>query len=459
MQEGQFISHPAIANGASCKIMRIFGGYVQFELPNGQHQSIATKSSRGQELTVTEKAEFMPIIGLTDNNEGRLPYIGVLRKGGAKQEKTGQGGKKYTTFGKDLDHFRFTSDDVAVTERFLVIFGEQPAEITVQLPFATTDENFDAWKEAWAAGGLIHRCDGATMVRWQDKDGTYSDEPKPCDSHTKPERDRCKEVGRLKVFIPELGRMALVTVLTSSKHDIVNIHGALKILEKQRGSLTGIPFLLKRKEVEISANENGKRVTRKKWLIHIEPSPEWAQKLLAAQASAALPSAQPLALNAAPDDEMHDDGEFEALIDASYLDQIRTIAAEVGADLPKALKFLRVERLEDLSQEQADKLLKQLEAKREALAAQKPVDAAEPKGLDQWTCTQETGSKALAVELLTLCGEAEKVLGVNTDEVKKIIAHNVGEFASRKALTADQVRRAIDGLRIVIAEETKAEAA
>lgn len=144
------------------------------------------------------------------------------------------------------------------------------------------------------------------------------------------------------------------------------------------------------------------------------------------------------------------------MADESYVQRITEIATEVNADLPKALKFLRVERLENLTQEQADKLLKQLEAKRDALAAQKPVAAPEPKGLDQWACTQETGSKALAVELLTLCSEAEKVLRLNTEEVKRVIAKTTGEFTSRKDLTAQQVTHAIGALRALIAEETKA---
>lgn len=361
MTEGGFIQHDAIADGQPCKILRVHLGFVLFELPNGKQQSISINSPRGRELAVLTEEQAMPILGLTDRDEGRLPFIGVIRKGGPMQERQKEG-RAYKVMGKDLEHFRFTSDDSAVAQRFAALFGEQPAEITVQLPFASTDENFDAWKEKWVAGGLQHRCDGVTMVRWQDKDGSYNDAPKPCDGG-------CKEVGRLKVFIPELGRMALVTVLTSSKHDIVNIHGALLTLEKQRGNLTGIPFLLRRKEVGISANENGKRVTRKKHLIHIEPSPAWAERLLAAQAVAALPSAQPLQLAPAsePEPEVEEiEAEIEAsALDDSYVKAITGLAERIGVDLQPSLKRAGVESVADLTQEQAEKLLGWLERKAE----------------------------------------------------------------------------------------------
>ena len=376
MTEGQYITHPDIADGFSCLILRVHCGNVTFELPNTKQQTISINSPRGKELVVSEEPAM--IKGLTDNNEGLLPYIGVIRKGGPMHERTKEG-RTYKIMGKDLDHFRFTSEDADVTTRFEALFTKEPKEIKIQLPFATTEENFDAWKEAWAASGLVHRCDGETMHRWQRPDGTFCDDPKPCDSHTKPERERCKEIGRLKVFIPELGRMALVTVQTSSKHDIVNIHGALKVLERQCKSLIGIPFVLTRKEADIHPIEGGKRVTRKKWLIHIEPAPEWAMKLLAAQATAALPSAQPLALNAAPDEEDEEpeeipltecspdyviQGEVESeKLDESYVFQIEVLMKRTGTKLQSILDWAKVSALLDLSQAQADEAIEKLRAK------------------------------------------------------------------------------------------------
>lgn len=483
IHEGQYIQHPNIAHGISVKVLRSLGGQLLYELPNGKHASISVNSPRGKELTVSDaplEIPDMPIQGLTTNNEGKLPYIGVLRKGGEKQTKI-KDGREYTVFGKDLNYYRFTSDDPTVTARFNAIFGETPGEITVQLPFQTTEENFDAWKEAWAAGGLVHRCDGVTMVRWQEKDGTFSDEPKPCDSHTKPERDRCKEVGRLKVYIRELGRMALVTVLTHSKHDIVNIHGALKVLEKQCGSLTGIPFVLKRKEVAISALEKGKRVTRKKWLIHIEPSPAWAERLIEAQAMAALPSVERLQLNAAPEDSVIDDewDDDEWIEDVqpdppasiapacdTELAAIRAIGAEVGADWGKTFAYFKVKSLEELTVEQARDLLAQLTKKRAAVIS-KPKTEAEmvmdaqappkPNGLDQWLCTKESGSIQVALDLIAAWKTAVGVIGTTDDDMKEQMKASYG-VDSRKNLSWGQAKQFIGELQEMTAKARKAAA-
>jgi hypothetical protein len=236
----------------------------------------------------------MGIRGLTDRKDHRLPVIGTLRKGGPKEVKRRKDGTEYTVFGKDLDHYRLVSDDPVLQRRFKEFYTETPREIYVQLPFRTTDQNFSCWKEQWKAGGLVHRCDGETCSIWLTDEGRYSDEPKPCPGG-------CKEIGRLNVFIREFARIACVTVLTSSKHDILNITGMLRTIESARGDLVGVPFVLTRKLVSVSSNEDGKRVTRNKWLIHIEPETTWAERLIQAQAAASLPELERLALPAPTD--------------------------------------------------------------------------------------------------------------------------------------------------------------
>lgn len=215
----------------------------------------------------------MPIVGLTDRNAG-FPQIGVLRKGAPKAERGP---------GRDLEHFRFDADDEDASMAFKAIYGDEPRAVRVYVPYATTDENFEAWREDWVASSLRHRCDGQTCVRWLTGNGSYSTEPMPCPGG-------CKQVGRLKVIIPELRRMAFVTVLTTSIHDIMEIHANLAALESARGDLRGIPLILRRVPREISTpNGDGKRVRRQKWLINIEAQPDWVELQLAAAAEAARP--------------------------------------------------------------------------------------------------------------------------------------------------------------------------
>jgi hypothetical protein len=223
------------------------------------------------------------IIGLTDKAPA-FPEIGVLRKGAAKP----QNGNKP---GADLTHFRFDSNDPVAVELFKQIYGDEPRAIRVFAPFATADENFEAWREAWTASSLQHRCDGQMMVRWLTARGTYSDEPKPCTGG-------CKQVGRLKLIIPELRRLAYVTALTTSIHDILQIHANLKALEGVRGDLRGIPLILRRvpREISTPSGSNGQRARREKWLITLEAQQQWVELQLTAQQQAALPQAQQLAL-------------------------------------------------------------------------------------------------------------------------------------------------------------------
>lgn len=234
----------------------------------------------------------MAIKGLTDRGAS-FPQIGTLRKGAPKPEKGP---------GRDLKHFRFDSDDADATERFHLVYGDEPTSVRVFLPFRTAAENFEAWQEHWTAGALQHRCDGETCVLWLTPRHTYSQDARPCPhlNVARDERDRCKPAGRLKVIIPELRRLAYVTVLTSSIHDIMELSAQIEALEAFRGDLRGIPLILRRQPREIStpSGTDGKRRRMEKWLLSIEAAPTWVDLQLQAQEQAALPA--PMKLLPAP---------------------------------------------------------------------------------------------------------------------------------------------------------------
>jgi hypothetical protein len=234
----------------------------------------------------------MAIKGLTDRGAS-FPQIGTLRKGAPKPEKGP---------GRDLKHFRFDSDDADATERFQLVYGDEPTNVRVFLPFRTAAENFEAWQEHWTAGALQHRCDGETCVLHLTPRHTYSQDAKPCPhlNVARDERDRCKPTGRLKVIIPELRRLAYVTVLTSSIHDIMELSAQIEALQAFRGDLRGIPLILRRQPREIStpSGVDGKRRRMEKWLLSIEAAPTWVDLQLQAQEQAALPA--PMRLLPAP---------------------------------------------------------------------------------------------------------------------------------------------------------------
>jgi hypothetical protein len=216
----------------------------------------------------------MPIQGLTDR-AAAFPQIGILRKGGPKPNEKQPG--------PDLHHFRFTSEHPDVMAAFGGIYGNEPTDINILLPYRTTDENLSAWREHWIAGGLVHRCDGKTTIVSRKQDGNYTSDPKPCPG-------QCKPVGRLSVIVPELKRLAFVTVLTTSLHDIMTLTENLTALEMIRGDLRGIPLILRRRPRKVSTPApDGKRVRREKWLLTVEAAPQWVALQLATQQTLALP--------------------------------------------------------------------------------------------------------------------------------------------------------------------------
>lgn len=226
----------------------------------------------------------MPIKGLTDG-AASFPQVGTLRKGAERGDRGP---------GRDLEYFRFDTDDAEAEKAFTAAYGPEPRAINVYLPHPTTDENLSAWQEHWIAGGLMRRCDGETCVRQRKRDGSYSNDPTACACAGLPadSRDRCKPVGRLQVIIPELKRLAYVLALTGSQHDIRNLHSQLLALEMSAGSLRGVPLVLRRRPVEISMPDNkGGRVRREKWLLSIEAAPRWVGLQLGAQERHAIAAA------------------------------------------------------------------------------------------------------------------------------------------------------------------------
>lgn len=235
----------------------------------------------------------MPIKGMTDHAP-MFPTIGTLRKGAKKTNESKPG--------TDLTYLRFDSEDPLAVRMFAEAYPDQEAlrNIHVFLPNRTADENMESWVEEWVAGGLVHRCDGETKVLWRTPAGGYSTEKVPC------KNCKGKQVGRLSVIVPELGRLACITVLTTSIHDIIKLTAQLRAYEALRGDLRGIPFILRRRKEKVSTpGPDGKRLRREKWLLSIETQPEWTMLQLTAMQRAALPAGEPI--------EDVDEGHYEDL--------------------------------------------------------------------------------------------------------------------------------------------------
>jgi len=218
--------------------------------------------------------------------------IGQLRKGAPKKKDRP---------GEDLTYFRvtFLEGEEEAAAMFGETYGDQPQEVNIRLPFNTVEENFDAWRETYVQGGLVHRCDGE-YVQYEVDPGTGSilvmngldadGKPVKCDGDAD-----CQPTGRLKVIVPELRRLAFMTVLTTSLWDILNISRQLEAIRHVNdGQLQRVPLVLKRRPRDIStpSGSGGKRARRTKWLLSVEADPAWVE----ARVLSAATEAEPLAL-------------------------------------------------------------------------------------------------------------------------------------------------------------------
>lgn len=239
------------------------------------------------------------------NSIPQFPEIGRIRKGAQKTANRP---------GEDLKYFRFELDENETEAKAAIakLYPEKPASLRIWLPFKTVEENFWWGREAYVAGGLLHRC--SVQEHWEDRTIEFQRDGsgQTIISHGKP-RQKCKDgesvgswknretgeivqvycrpVGRLKIILPELQRLVFFTVLTTSIHDIENLKNELGAYEQMGPKgLAGIPLILKRVPKKISRPDKKEgRVRCEKWLLHLEVDPRWAQKLFVALTNASMP--------------------------------------------------------------------------------------------------------------------------------------------------------------------------
>lgn len=242
----------------------------------------------------------MPIKGLTDRGLS-FPEIGQIRKGIKVEQKKGN---KTIKVPKDLDYFRVEFDEREKTAaaKFVQVYGNEPREINIILPFDEIERMWDAWLEAYTAGRMVARSDGEKFTYWIDtetglpkvKNGEPFTPYKPGQPVGKDYQGKpvfANPVGRLKLIIPELGRAAYLTMHTTSIHDIANLSMQLAAFKQiNNGIIKGIPLVLRRRPKMISIpKDDGQRVRMQKWLLSIEADPNWVKAKLTEVKHLALP--------------------------------------------------------------------------------------------------------------------------------------------------------------------------
>lgn len=257
----------------------------------------------------------MPIHNLTTGTSHAFMKLGKIKKGD-------RGGKNGAP--RDLDHFRITYMDSPkakqLEEAFRSVYGPEPTEINVRVPYNEIEKFWDANYECYRQGGLVAQAgstaDGMYWIFYRDPDtsevlvrggsavgeaGRKFLDNTPCREDTVIYRNASNEpmylepVGRLQVVIPELANIEVgyFEFTPGSPRDIRNITAELSAFDAlARGAgkgLAGIPFKLIRRKEAVTKKIKDKLTQGDSWVVHITTGGEWGVKAIEAVERMALP--------------------------------------------------------------------------------------------------------------------------------------------------------------------------
>lgn len=245
----------------------------------------------------------MPIKGLTDRGAS-FALIGKIRKGKVETRKK-QNGQEYTV-PVDLKYFRIEMATDALQAQVNELYGPEPTELNVLLPFNEIERNWITYLEAYKTGRMVARSDGEHVLFYKNANGqvtvsggkgldgepVYHPEDDIAYTTAKGEPVKYKPVGRLNVVLMGLGRLAYCQVLTGSYYDVARISSQLEgIALINGGVLAGVPMILARRPAQISVTkDDGSSMYVEKWLLSLEAHPAWVAERLRATAIASLPA-------------------------------------------------------------------------------------------------------------------------------------------------------------------------
>jgi len=283
----------------------------------------------------------MPLRDRDRTQPRRLVRLGIIRLGFKKKSSQG------VEYPVQADHFVLTDAPEIAT-----LYGDQPRELDVILPFPDVQRNFDAAYTVWAGGVLVcrgdgeyveyatpnkvetkkkgnrtynsvHNAPGDTLVSngvaqvdfaWNGEEFKIGDHV-PCPGaagNLYPHCAACKVSAILKVMMarPELFRMGYYQIATGSGRNYDTLLGTLELISSSAGHVNGIPFKLRMVKEQTTYRDNGQRKTTEKWFLQLEPEPTFTRQLYSQQAARALGAPAPQ-LEAGPVDDF-DDFEPEA---------------------------------------------------------------------------------------------------------------------------------------------------
>ena len=263
----------------------------------------------------------MPIKELTHGVQPRFERLGKIRLGvrvPVIDPKTGRPKTRKLPDGavEQITRPQATGYFVVPPEVAGAIGEEKPKRLRIFFPFDDIDRCFDAWHKLYGFGGLKCQGDGEVVVYAVRDDGTVLSRDGvalvdfrenehtfkrgdivPCSGFGQilyPKCAGCRPVAHLRVMIDKIPRLGYWQITTGSKNSILNVHGALTWVKEWFGHLRGVAFVLELREEEISCPiEDGKggrkRISQKKYILHLEPEPEWVEAFVKKAVAESLP--------------------------------------------------------------------------------------------------------------------------------------------------------------------------
>ncbi|MDP9729317.1 hypothetical protein ACOJUR_15475 [Alicyclobacillus tolerans] len=187
----------------------------------------------------------MPIKGRSDIY--RVPRVGKIHLGVKKvSDKSGH------EYPSAVDYFVVKADDTtseAAAQAFQSVYGDKPREITICFPSDDPDQFFPQWLSSYRSVGgryeLFCRGDGEVAYRVDGQGGRVQ---MPCAYQDCPlyQEKKCKELGQLQFFLPEVPGIGCWQLDTTSYHTTVNLNSSIQMLRALTGgAIKMIPLKLR----------------------------------------------------------------------------------------------------------------------------------------------------------------------------------------------------------------------
>lgn len=212
----------------------------------------------------------------------RLAVVGNIKIGGLGPKRTSAKGNEFQAPVK-YDHFRVTHRQRGSDGNYLPyaevheVVGDKPVHLDVRLFFPEPSQNFHARMVHYEGKALARECDGETSVDCSTGvSGTCSRrQGKEC---------KCKPYGRLVVALeaaPVLG--GLFAYRTTSWETVNNLQSALRLFQKQFGSLQGLPLRMVLYPAEHQVPDSrGGTVTATSYKVGLVLRASWEEAAVAA---------------------------------------------------------------------------------------------------------------------------------------------------------------------------------